>query len=70
MKHHMKISISKAVPPDGGIMERRRISIRERLLRFLFGEKKRLTIIVPGDSVDEVDITQKGGCSNENTTSA
>lgn len=69
MKHHMTISVSKAVPPDGGIMDCRRITMRERILRFLFGEKKRLTIIVPGDSVDEVDIRQRGGGSRESTAS-
>lgn len=69
MKHCMKISVSKNAPPDGGILTCRRVSVRERILRLLFGEKSRLTILVPGDSVDEVDIRQTGGGSREGTAS-
>ena len=32
------------------------ISLRERILRFLFGRKQQITIIVPGDSVKELAI--------------
>lgn len=70
MKHCMKISVSKKAPPDGGIMTCERIGIRERILRLLFGKKSRLTILVPGDSVDEVDIKQTGGGNHEDTASA
>ena len=32
------------------------VSVRERILRFLLGGKEKLTIIVPGDSVEELAI--------------
>lgn len=40
------ISVSKE-PADGGIVSCRNVSVRERLVRFLLGEKRSLTIIVP-----------------------
>ena len=38
----------------------RRLTVRERLLRILLGSPVKLTVIVPGDSVDEVAIFEKG----------
>ena len=50
MEHTLKISVSKG-PASGGIVSCRSISVRERFLRFLLGDKQRLVVIVPGDSV-------------------
>ena len=65
MKHKLKISVSKE-PQMGGIVTCRNISIRERLLRFLFGSKRRVTVLLPGDSVGEIAIceTKEGGKGN------
>lgn len=41
---------------DGHVASVRCISVRERILRFLFGSPKRLTIIVPGVTVEELAI--------------
>ncbi len=57
MKHNLKISVSKK-PVPGGIVSCRNVSVRERFLRFLLGDKQRLTIIVPGDSVRELAISE------------
>jgi hypothetical protein len=57
MKHNLKISVSKK-PTEGGVVRCRRVSMRERLLRHFFGEKRRLMVIVPGDSVECVSITE------------
>ena len=57
MTHAMKIRVSKA-KHNGGLMTCRTVTVRERLLRFLLGTPMRLTIIVPGDSVDEVGISE------------
>lgn len=57
MEHTLKISVSKK-PASGGIVSCRHISVRERFLRFLLGEKRRLTIIVPGDSVRELAVSE------------
>ncbi|WP_195415569.1 hypothetical protein [Enterocloster citroniae] len=57
MKHTLRISVAKE-PVSGGIVNCRHVSMRERLVRFLLGEKQRLTIIVPGDSVRELAISE------------
>ena len=57
MKHTLRISVAKE-PVSGGIVSCRNVSMRERLVRFLLGEKRRLTIIVPGDSVRELAISE------------
>ena len=65
MKHTLRISVSKK-PKNGGIVACRKVSARERFLRFLFGDKARLTVIVPGDTVDEIAISEvsEGGESH------
>ena len=57
MHHTLKIRVSKK-PVTGGIVSCRHISVRERIARFLLGEKRRLTIIVPGDSVRELAVSE------------
>ena len=60
MKHNLKISVSKK-PKNGGIVSYRCLSVRERLLRFLLGSPVKLTIVVPGDTVDSLSIKEVGG---------
>ena len=45
----------------------RHVSVRERLMRFLFGDKVRLTVIVPGSTVEELSIWEvaEGGLVHE-----
>ena len=57
MDHTLKISVSKKLA-TGGIVSCRHISVRERFLRFLLGDKQRLTVIVLGDSVRELAISE------------
>ena len=57
MKHALQISVSKK-PVNSCIAAVRQVSVRERMLRFLFGDKAKLTVIVPGDSVEELAITE------------
>ncbi|SFA71173.1 hypothetical protein [Selenomonas ruminantium] len=59
MKHTLNIKVSKE-KDNGGIMTCRQLTVRERLLRFLMGSPVKLTVIVPGDSVDEVAIIENG----------
>ena len=59
MKHTLNITVSKE-RETGGIMACRQLTVRERLLRLLLGAPVKLTVIVPGDSVDEVSIFEKG----------
>ena len=51
MNHTLNIKVSKE-RLSGGIMACRRLTVRERLLRILLGSPVKLTVIVPGDSVD------------------
>ena len=66
MKHNLKISVSKH-PQTGGIVTCRNVNIRERFLRFLLGDMQKLTILVPGDTVQELAICEaaEGGKSHE-----
>lgn len=66
MNHKLKISVSKE-PKTRGIIACRNVSVRESLLRFLFGEKRRVTVLIPGDSVGEIAIceNEKGGNEDE-----
>ena len=67
MKHSLKISVSKH-PQTAGIVTCRNVTVREKLMRFLFGEKQKLTVIVPGDTVGEIAICetpQEGGNPGE-----
>lgn len=66
MKHSLKVSVSKQ-PQTGGVVTCRSVTVREKLLGFLFGNKRRITILIPGDGVDELSICEleKGGASDE-----
>ena len=61
MKHSLKISYTKE-PGSGGIVWCRTVPLRERLLRRLFGEMRRVmrrvTIIVPGGNVEELSVKE------------
>lgn len=57
MKHNLKISVSKT-PQYGGIVSYRNVTIRDRFLRFLLGDMRKLTILVPGDTVQELAISE------------
>jgi len=64
MRHRLKISVSKE-PTGGEIVGCRHVNIRERLVRFLLGDKQRLTVIIPGDSVKTLSIVEEGGENGE-----
>ena len=62
MEHNLTIRVSKK-PKANDIVSVRNFTVRERILRFLFGSKQRLTIIVPSDTINEMAIqnVEKGG---------
>lgn len=64
MKHTLKISVSKEAQVDG-IVSCRRVSIREKIFRMLLGDKRRLMVIIPGDSVKAISIVEEGGEDDE-----
>ena len=67
MRHNLSISVSKK-PKVGGIVACRTVTMREKLIRLFFGLPCKVTILVPGDSVDTVYITEvaEGGCTSRN----
>ena len=72
MRHQLKISVSRD-PPEMRLVRCRRISVRERFLRWLFGEKRGVTVIIPGDTVETVSVVElpeKGGDLGELTNHA
>ena len=64
MKHMLRISVSKE-PNDGAIVGCRHVTVRERLLRLLLGNKRQLTVIVPGESVKMLSIIEVEGEAHE-----
>lgn len=57
MKHELKISIRRA-PFEGSVVRNQTVTLRERLMKRLFGEKHRVMVIVPGESVERVSISE------------
>ncbi|MDM8244375.1 hypothetical protein [Limosilactobacillus vaginalis] len=54
-----KISISVAEHPhQDGVVSMRQITIRERLLRFLFGSPHHLMVIAPGKDIQQLQINE------------
>lgn len=64
MRHNLKIKVSKE-RSNGGILACRQVTVREKLLRFLLGNPVKLTVLVPGDSVDEVAIKEVADSDDE-----
>jgi hypothetical protein len=58
MKHSLKISIGDGASSGVGIIGCRVVSIRERFIRWLFGSKQRITILIPGRSIESMDIQE------------
>ena len=69
MKQHLTVSFSRKPKPGGIVNVRnvtvreRNVTVRERILRLLLGDAQKLTIIVPGNTVETVAIreTEEGG---------
>lgn len=57
MKHNLHISVSDK-PQRNGMVSCKSITVRERFLRMLFGRKQNITILVPGDCIQELAITK------------
>lgn len=57
MKHNLEISLGRE-PDSGGIVRCKTVSMRERVLRCLFGDTRRITVIVPGGSVRALSVQE------------
>ena len=65
MKHSLKIRVSKDLQ-DNGVVACRSITLREKILTKLLGAKNKVLVLVPGDSVESIAITEieEGGTTD------
>lgn len=64
MYHKLKISVDKN-PKTDGVVSCRTVSMREWLMRLFLGDSRKLVVLVPGDSVKEIIISQTHGRSEK-----
>ena len=57
-RHSLKLPIARHIPDDPGIVATKNVGLRERLIRLLLGTPRKVMILVPGDSVKQIDITE------------
>jgi hypothetical protein len=71
MKHQLNLYVCRKLP-EGGIVRWRTLTMRERILRKLLGEKRRLMIVIPGHSVETMEIKEieEGGTDHESQQAA
>ena len=57
MKHSLTINVSKDLQSNG-IVACQSITLREKFLNKLLGAKQKVLVLVPGDSVESIAITE------------
>ena len=57
-RHSLKFHIARRIPDDPGIVATKNVTLRERFMRLLLGSPRKVMILVPGDSVKQIDITE------------
>lgn len=57
MKNKLHISISNK-PKINSMFSCKSITMRELFLQKLFGHKQKVTILIPGDSIEELSVTK------------
>lgn len=67
LKHKVKISVSEQ-PQTGGIVSCRNVTIRDRILRLFIGDRRKVMVLIPGDSVGEIAICEKGEENGQSET--
>jgi hypothetical protein len=54
----VKIGVTESVGDKNTLLLCRRFNVRERILRWLFGELRRVTIIIPNDHINDITIQE------------
>ena len=54
--HHVEIGIKK--PNPNQVLAARKVTLRDRLLNAIFGDGHKMVVLVPGDSVGTISITE------------
>lgn len=57
MQHSVKIRLTGS-RDSGDILQCWTLRLRERVLRLLFGGQQRITVLIPGGSVETLDIQE------------
>lgn len=57
MQHSVKILLTGS-RDSSDILQCRTLRLRERVLRLLFGGQQRITVLIPGGSVETLDIQE------------
>lgn len=57
-RHSHELHIARRIPDDPGIVATKTVRLRERFMRLLLGTPRKVMILVPGDSVKQIDITE------------
>lgn len=64
MNQKLRIKVSKK--KEEGSFNLRKLSLREKILKFLLGNPSELTVLVPGKQISEISIsTEKEGEEDE-----
>jgi hypothetical protein len=58
LKHKVTINVTKPGGRRDAVIHSGSRHLRERICRFLFGEKVRIMVLTPGDSVETVEIRE------------
>lgn len=60
MAEKLKITVSKQ-DMDADIAKVKTVSLREKLLNRLFGYRRKVTVLIPGERISQLSIEQTGG---------
>jgi uncharacterized protein (DUF1810 family) len=58
MHHALNIGVAKEGVTRDGVVRMRRLRVREKLMRFLFGQERTITFVIPGPTVETVTIKE------------
>ena len=66
MPEKLRITVSRQ-DMDADIAKVRTVTLREKLLRRLFGYKRKITVLIPGERISRLEIEKspEGGASDE-----
>ena len=54
--HHVEIGIKK--PSPNQVLAARKVTLRDRLLNAIFGDGHKMVVLVPGENVGTISITE------------
>lgn len=58
IKQHMEIGLKTPKANSNQMLMSKRITLRDRIINALFGAGHKVVILVPGDSIDTISITE------------